>query len=91
MKVSESMAGIGSSVGNVGETLRRADDKVAGMRAKADAMEGLIESGVLSDPLDNKTRTDRELDALRVSSAIDSDLEKLKAELGTKGPPTPGA
>ncbi len=91
VKVTESMAGIGNSVGNVGETLRRADDKVAGMRAKADAMEGLIESGVLSDPLDSKTKSERELDALRVGSAIDSDLEKLKAELGASRPPTPGA
>jgi phage shock protein A len=83
VKVTQSMAGMGNSIGNVGETLRRADDKVAGMRAKADAMEGLIESGVLTDPLDSKTKSERELDALRVGSAIDNDLEKLKAELGT--------
>ena len=51
------------------------------MRAKADAMESLTESGVLSDPLDTKTRGERELDALRVGNAIDTDLEKLKAEL----------
>ena len=83
-KVSQSMAGIGTSFSGVGDTLRRAQDKVEGMRAKADALESLTEAGVLSDPLDSRRKDERELDALRVGSAIDSDLEKLKAELAAK-------
>jgi phage shock protein A len=81
VKVSQSMAGIGSSFHNVGDTLRRAEDKAAGMRAKADAMEELTQSGVLADTLDARPIAEKELDALRVAGAIDSDLEKLKAEL----------
>jgi phage shock protein A len=81
VKVSQSMAGIGGSFDNVGETLRRAEDKVAGMRAKAEAMESLTESGILSDPLDTRTETQKELEALRVGTAIDADLARLKAEL----------
>ena len=92
VKVTQAMSGVGSSFNNVGDTLRRAEDKVSGMRAKADAMESLTESGVLSDPLDSRPKEERELDALRVGSAIDSDLEKLKAELtGGKDDPKPGA
>ncbi|HKS88295.1 MAG TPA: PspA/IM30 family protein [Stellaceae bacterium] len=83
-KVSQSMAGIGTSFSGVGDTLRRAQDKVEGMRAKADALESLTEAGVLSDPLDSRRSEERELDALRVGNAIDSDLEKLKAELAAK-------
>jgi phage shock protein A len=86
VKVSQSLAGVGSSFNNVGDTLRRAEDKVSGMRAKADAMESLTEAGVLSDPLDSRTKEQRELDAMRVGSAIDSDLEKLKAELAAGKP-----
>lgn len=89
VKVTQAMSGVGSSFNNVGDALRRAEDKVSGMRAKADAMESLTESGVLSDPLDSRPKEERELDALRVGSAIDSDLEKLKAELaaGRDGKP----
>jgi phage shock protein A len=89
VQVTQAMSGVGSSFNNVGDTLRRAEDKVSGMRAKADAMESLTESGVLSDPLDSRPKEERELDALRVGSAIDSDLEKLKAELaaGKDGKP----
>ena len=81
VKVSQSMAGIGSSFDNVGETLRRAEDKVAGMRAKADAMDSLTEAGTLSDPLDTRTTSEKELEALKVGTAIDADLARLKAEL----------
>jgi len=89
VKVTQAMSGVGSSFNNVGDTLRRAEYKVSGMRAKADAMESLTDSGVLSDPLDSRPREERELDALRVGSASDSDLEKLKAELaaGKDGKP----
>lgn len=90
-KVSQAMAGVGTSFSNVGDTLRRAQDKVEGMRAKAEAMESLTEAGVLSDPLDGRRKEERELDALRVGSAIDSDLEKLKAELAAGKDGKPGA
>src|SRR5580704_11151391 len=56
VKVTQAMSGVGSSFNNVGDTLRRAEDKVSGMRAKADAMESLTESGVLSDPLDSRPK-----------------------------------
>jgi phage shock protein A len=81
VQVTQAMTGVGGSFDNVGETLRRAEDKVSGMRAKADAMQSLTESGVLVDKLDNRPKEERELDALRVGSAIDSDLERLKTEL----------
>jgi phage shock protein A len=91
VQVTQAMAGVGTSFDSVGDTLRRAEDKVSGMRAKADAMESLTESGVLSDPLDSRTKDERELDALRVGNAIDGDLEKLKAELAAGKESKPGA
>jgi hypothetical protein len=75
VRVTQAMTGVGKSFGNVSDSLRRAEDKVAGMRGRADAMDSLIQSGVLVDPLDNRPKEEREIDALRVGSAIDSDLE----------------
>jgi phage shock protein A len=86
VEVSQSMVGIGTNLNNVGDTVRRADDKVAGMRAKADAMDGLIESGVLTDPLDTRAKSEKELDTLRIGSAIDSDLAAMKAEIAGETP-----
>ena len=84
VKVTESLTGIGGDLGNVGAAMRRAEDKVSGMQAKADAIEGLMQSGVLNDPLDTTTSTEKELNALRSASAVDTDLERLKAELAGK-------
>lgn len=82
VKVTESLTGVGQRLGNVGDTMRRAEDKIAGAQAKADAMDGLLQAGILNDPLDRRSSTEKELDAMRSNSAIDAELEKLKAELG---------
>ena len=86
VKVTESLTGIGNKLGGTGDAMKRAGDKVEAMRNKADAMEGLIASGVLSDPLDNRTSVQKQLGELRQTSAIDADLERLKAEMGGELP-----
>jgi phage shock protein A len=80
VKVTESLTG--NRLGQVGDTMRRAEDKVTGAQAKADAMDGLLKAGILNDPLDRRSSSEKELDALRNNSAVDTELEKLKAELG---------
>ena len=51
--------------------------KPQSMEAKADAWEGLIQSGVLSDPLGDRTTAEKEIGALRSANAVDTELEKL--------------
>ena len=80
VKVTQSLTGVGTSMNGVGDAMRRAEDKVHGMRDKADAMDGLIQSGVLIDPLDQRSPDQRELAAIRATTAIDDDLARLKAE-----------
>ncbi len=80
VKVTQSLTGIGDHMSGVGDAMRRAEDKVLGMRDKADAMDGLIQSGVLTDPLDSRTAAQRELAALRATNAVDDELLQLKAE-----------
>lgn len=86
VKVTESLTGVGKNLGNVGDAMRRAGDKVAGMQAKADALDGLMQSGVLSDPLDNSTAAQKELNSLRSTQAVDAELEKLKSEMSSQKP-----
>ena len=85
VKVTQSLTGVGDRLGGVGESLRRAEDKMLGMRDKADAMDSLVEQGTLHDPLDNRSRTDKELADLRDTHVVDSQLAQLKAELAGGG------
>ncbi len=48
VKVTQSITGVGDRLSGVGDSMQRAEDKMLGMRDKADAMDGLIQSGVLA-------------------------------------------
>lgn len=82
VKIGEHMSGIGHQLGGVGETLQRANDKADQMMARADAMESLMNEGILDDPLDKRDKVTRELDEIRRHSAVDDELERMKKELG---------
>jgi phage shock protein A len=87
VKVTQSLTGVGDKMGGVGEALHRAEDKMLAMRDKADAMDGLIQQGVIGDPLDRRTASDKELAALRDAHAVDAELDQLKAQMGIAAPP----
>ncbi|APZ43257.1 PspA/IM30 family protein [Acidihalobacter ferrooxydans] len=81
VKAGESLAGIGQGMDDASEAMRRVQDRTLQMESKATAMDGLIESGALSDPLDNRSQTDKEMDQVRSGSGVEDDLARLKAEM----------
>jgi phage shock protein A len=84
VKAQQSLTGIGDRLGGVGETYQRAQDRMLATRDKADAMDAMIEQGIINDPLDKRSASDRELAALRDKHAVDDDLAALKAQIGPK-------
>ncbi|WP_414041456.1 PspA/IM30 family protein [Acidithiobacillus sp. M4-SHS-6] len=81
VKAGESLTGIGKGMDDAGEAMRRAQDRTEQMESKATAMDGLIESGALNDPLDHRSQTDKDMDQVRASSGVEDDLARLKAEM----------
>ena len=53
------------------------------MQARAGAMDELIESGTLEDFTSDKTQLDRELAQMASQSQVESELAKMKQEVGT--------
>lgn len=80
VKVTESLTGLGDRLSGTGDALRRANEKVEDMRGRADAMDHLLASGVITDQFDDRSASRRELDTLRAASAVDDELAQLKAE-----------
>jgi phage shock protein A len=75
---------------DVGMAMQRALDKTENMRARANAMDELEAAGAFDDNLSltaGQDDIDRELHQLTSQSAVDDDLERLKAELGAGSPP----
>jgi phage shock protein A len=86
VRISEAATGVGEEMADVGLAMQRASDKTEDMRARANAMDELEASGAFDDALSlgsGQDDIDRQLHELTTGSQVDSELEKLRAELGT--------
>ncbi len=82
VRIGEAATGIGEQMADTGLAIQRAKDKTEQMQARAGAMDELIASGALEDFMSDQTPLDRELAGLTTQSEVDSDLARLKVELG---------
>src|SRR5918994_84829 len=85
VRIGEAATGIGEQMADTGLAIQRAKDKTEQMTARAAAVDELVASGTLEDFTSDKSQLDRELEAMSSASEVDSELEKMKAELGTGG------
>ena len=86
VKISEAATGVGDSMADVGLAMQRAIDKTENMKARANAVSELENAGTFDDLTalgSGEDDIDRQLRQISSTSAVDSDLAKLKAELGS--------
>jgi phage shock protein A len=88
--VDESTAGISKTFADSGQTLQRAQDKIASMQAHAGAVDELLQSGVLEDVGGGTDDIQRELDEAGSAAEVDKELASLKAQLGQGSSPSDG-
>ena len=85
-RISESLAGLSEEMGDVGAAMERAQDKVARVNARAAALQDMTDNiniGITgpADPLQ------LELDRTSQAASAQTDMARLKEELGLSGPP----
>jgi phage shock protein A len=80
VKIKESVTGISEEMTDVGMAMNRAEEKTERMRAKSQALDEMINSGVLTDYTSNKDEIERELEKITVQTSVDEELAKLKSE-----------
>lgn len=84
VRVGEAATGIGTHMNDTGIAIQRAKDKTEEMQARASAIDELTSTGALDDlTAGDQTQLDRELAQISASSQVDSELAKLKAEVGS--------
>jgi phage shock protein A len=91
VRISEAATGVGEEMADVGLAMQRALDKTENMKARADAVSELEAAGTFEDLTalgPGEDDIDRQLKQLSSSSEVDTELEKMRAELGT-GTPKP--
>ncbi len=85
VRIKENISGISEEMGDVGMILSRVEEKTDKMQAKAEALDEMLDSGILTDytktyePQD--TDIEKELKKVSLNSAVDEELAKLKSEL----------
>jgi phage shock protein A len=86
VQISEAATGVGEQMADVGLAMQRALDKTEQMKARADAVEELEAAGTFDDITQlgpGEDDLDRQLKALTSDTAVDDELTKLRAELGS--------
>lgn len=82
VRIKESVTGISEEMAEVGMAIQRAEEKTEHMKARAMALDELMDSGVLTDYTTNKDMIERELQDVMMKDAVEKELEKLKKEMG---------
>jgi phage shock protein A len=94
VRISEAANGVGEEMADVGLAMQRAVDKTENMKARASAVEELEAAGAFEDLTQlgdgGQDDIDRQLAELGAGSQVDSELAKMKAELGAGSAPKQG-
>ena len=86
----DTLAGIGEHTSDAAMMMQRAQDKIARSQAHADAVDSLLDSGVLDAPLlgGGTSTLDDQITATVVDSNVQAKLAAMKSQLGLAGPPS---
>ncbi|HHW10952.1 MAG TPA: PspA/IM30 family protein [Firmicutes bacterium] len=84
VKIGEAITGLSEELADVGMTIERAQTKTEKLKARAAAIDELIESGNLVDNMGSKDSIDAELARLSAAKAVEDDLARLKKEVSGK-------
>jgi phage shock protein A len=85
-KIGEAFSGISEEMGDVGLAVQRAEEKTLALQSRAGAIDELMASGALDDVTRSSDPIQAELDRMSTSSGVDTELARLRAELGSGAP-----
>jgi phage shock protein A len=85
LKVKEAASGISKDMADAAHAIQRAETRIQGMQSRVDAIDDLISTGALEDVLAPEgDDIDRELAALTRDAVVETELERLKAEVSAE-------
>jgi phage shock protein A len=89
VRVNDAFAGVAGNQAEVGLAIQRAEENIERMRARASAVDALVELGARPALAGAGDPVERELREITIPGAVDAELAALKAEL-VKAEPPPG-
>jgi phage shock protein A len=86
VRIGEAVSGLSEEFADVGAAIERAEGKTEAMRARAGAIDELLESGALIDLTTDGDSIDRELRQVTAAGDVTAELEAMKRELSAGTP-----
>jgi phage shock protein A len=83
VRIGEAATGIGEEMADTGFAIQRAQDKTEQMQARAAAVDELVAAGTLEDYTSSGTALDRELAQIQAGNQVESELARLRGEIGS--------
>ena len=87
VRIRESFTGVSGEFADLSMALGRAVEKTERMHARAEAIEGLIDTGALALPTAGEDHVEEELGRIQVESVVEEELNELKARRETESDP----
>ncbi|HJW91969.1 MAG TPA: PspA/IM30 family protein [Anaerolineales bacterium] len=85
LQVKEAATGISKDLADAGHAITRAEARIQAMQARVEAIDNLVATGALDDVLAPEgDDIDRELARLTRAASVESDLQRLKAEVASE-------
>ncbi|MHB1421386.1 MAG: PspA/IM30 family protein [Bacillota bacterium] len=80
VKIGEAATGLSEELADVGLAIQRAEDKTEKMRARASAIDELVDKGILEEAWGGEDRLSRELQQAASQGKVQEELDRLKKE-----------
>lgn len=84
VRIKESATGITEEISNFELALRKAEDKLERLKAKSQALDEMIDSGILTDYSSYKDEIEKELEKIAIQDSVEDELGKLKGQIDLK-------
>ena len=84
VRIKESVTGITEEISDLGLALRKAEDKLEKLKAKSQALDEMIDSGMLIDYSSNKDEIEQELERITMQGLVEDELARLKGQIVLK-------
>ena len=81
MRIGSALSGISEEMGDISLAIERAENKTETLRAKAGAIDELVATGVLDDPVAGKDTLDHQLEQISASASVEDELSAIKGSL----------
>ncbi len=85
VRIGSALSGISEEMGDITLAVERAENKTEQMRARAGAIDELVDVGTLDDFTGSTDPLDRELAQITAAQTVDDELAQLKASLPSGG------